>query len=160
MVEDNVTNSAIQSSAGGDSVELNAAEIQKALTELESSLMYSVAQLGPALEAIEEQLHKAAAKIREEGDAGILWNCLENLQHFLKLLETITVTAGISPTDIASFDNALSGGLEDLEKRMNEAATGEDIAVGIEATLIPALRAWPECEAALFSVVEPRPLSS
>ena len=154
-----MTNSAIEPAVDAAGGQLNSEDIQKALAELEASLMYSLAQLEPALVAIEEQLHKAANKIREDGDAGILWSCLENLQHFLKLLETITVTAGISPTDISPFDDALSAGLQELETRMNNAVTGEDIAAGIEATLIPALEAWPQCEAVLRDVVQPRPAS-
>lgn len=131
-------------------------DIQAALEELEASLMYSVNQLAPSLEAIGEQLERAAVDIREQGDAGILWTCLDNLQHFLKLLETITVTAGVPPEDVAAFDDALSNSLVGLEERMNEAQNGEDIAVAIEETLLPALTTWAQCEVAIRKIIEPQ----
>ncbi|MED5465643.1 MAG: hypothetical protein VX699_13420 [Myxococcota bacterium] len=131
-------------------------DIQAALEELEASLMYSVNQLTPSLDAIGEQLTRAAGDIRAQGDAGILWTCLDNLQHFLKLLETITVTAGVPPEDVAVFDDALSSSLVGLEERMNEAQNGEDIAVAIEETLLPALTTWAQCEVAIRKIIEPQ----
>ena len=132
-------------------------DIQVALEELEKSLMYSVDQLAPAIESISLQLNRAAKNIREEGDAGILWTCLDNLQHFLKLLETITVTAGIPQEDISAFDEALSDSLKELEDRMNQATCAEDIAVAIEVALLPALTTWSGCEGAVRRIIERDP---
>ena len=131
-------------------------EIQAALEELETSLMYSVNQLAPSLDAIGEQLERAARELRVEGEASVLWTCLDNLQQFLKLLEVITVTAGVPPEKVAAFDDALSKSLVGLEERMNEAQNGEDIALAIEETLLPALTTWAQCEVAIRKIVEPQ----
>ncbi len=152
-----MSNSVVLASTDEKQANPESFDIQIALEELEKSLMYSVDQLAPAIESISVQLHRAAKNIREEGDAGILWACLDNLQHFLKLLETITVTAGVPQEDISVFDEALSDSLKELEDRMNEATCAEDIAVAIEVALLPALETWNGCEAAVRRIIERDP---
>ena len=152
-----MSNSVVLTSMDENQSQAESFDIHLALVELEKSLMYSVDQLAPAIEAISAQLNRAASNIREAGDAAILWTCLDNLQHFLKLLETITVTAGIPQEDIAAFDEALSDSLTELEERMNQATCAEDIAVAIEVALLPALTTWSGCEAAVRRIIERDP---
>lgn len=131
-------------------------DIHKALADLEDSLMNSVSEMTPAIDSIAKELGRAAFKIRTEGDASILWSCLDSLQKFLQLLETVTVTAGISPNDIAVFDTSLSQGLQDLEFKMGKATNAEEVACAVETSLLPALDTWGECEIIVREGLKPQ----
>ena len=129
-------------------------DIQAILRDLEEKLYDSLDILGPTLKSIGSNLVQAASDIREGSDATLLWTSLDNLQHFLDLLEQICSVAGATPSTLGEFDNALGDGLERLEECLNSSCEPEQIAATIEAEVLPAFDMWSKSEAAIREMVE------
>ena len=149
-----MTDSALANQIQKTEADPNQTDIQALLEDLESKLRGALDVLSPSVKAMCENLQKAAADIRRDKDATMLWGTLNDLQVFLSLVQQICTSVGSQGPNVVEFDNALGESLGTLETVVVDSDDPEDVAVFIEESLIVAFDKWPSAEAELRKVAD------
>lgn len=121
-------------------------DIQALLEELEGKLRGALDVLQPNVNGMCENLHTAAKHIREDKDATMLWDTLNDLQVFLSLVQQICSSIGGQGPKVVEFDNSLGDALGTLETVVVDSDSPDEVASFIENTLIVAFSTWAAAE--------------
>jgi G:T/U-mismatch repair DNA glycosylase len=144
-----VTDSALANQIQKTEADPNQADIQALLEELENKLRGALDVLSPSVKAMCDNLEQAAADIRKDKDATMLWGALNDLQVFLSLVQQICTSVGTQGPKVVAFDNALGEALGTLETVVVDSEDPEEVALFIENSLIRSFDAWADAEAEL-----------
>ena len=149
-----MTDSALANQIQKTEADPNQADIQVLLEELESKLRGALDVLNPSVEAMVNNLHKAADEIRKDKDATTLWGTLNDLQVFLSLVQQICTSVGSQGPKVVEFDNALGDSLGALETVVVDAEDPEEVATFIEQSLVRSFDKWSDAEAELRKMAD------
>ena len=149
-----MTDSALANQIQKTEVDPKQPDIQKLLEELESKLRGALNVLQPSVNSMCENLHTAAKNIREDKDATMLWDTLNDLQVFLSLVQQICSSVGTQGPKVVEFDNALGDALGTLETVVVDSDSPDEVASFIEDTLITAFSKWTAAEQELRDIAK------
>ena len=149
-----MTDSALANQIQKTEADPNQPDIQALLEELENKLRGALDVLSPSVKTMCDNLHQAAADIRKDKDATMLWGTLNDLQVFLSLVQQICTSVGTQGPKVVEFDNALGEALGVLETVVVDSENPEDVAVFIENNLIRSFDTWADAEAELRTTAD------
>ena len=113
----------------------------------------ALADMGPALEVVQDQFIRSVEMLRTQSDTGLFWHAVENLQLFLQLLHHILVQVGNAPDSVGDFSDNIAAAIKLINEAFEEDVECTTLAEIIENNVFAVFATWANSEKDLWEMV-------
>ena len=113
----------------------------------------ALADMGPALEVVQDQFIRSVEMLRTQSDTGLFWHAVENLQLFLQLLHHILVQVGDAPDSVGDFSDNIAEAIKLINGAFEDDLECSALAEIIENNVFAVFATWGACEKDLWGLV-------
>jgi hypothetical protein len=113
----------------------------------------ALADMGPALEVVQDQFIRSVEMLRTQNDTGLFWHAVENLQLFLQLLHHILVQLGEAPDSVGEFSDNIAEAIKLINQAFDQDVECTTLADIIENNVFAVFATWGNSEKDLWQLV-------